>query len=425
MKSIILHLLLVIFLISCKSKEQDKTSSTRLDEVGVKQPKTSSVFSGNLTFTKADSKLIPVGDSANAFFDADNDGDLDLVIAGYTKSLPDLATVARIYINDGQGNFIHDPKSVLTGVEYGDVDVADFDNDGDLDIMLIGKQIGSVKLNIKTNSTTRLYVNNNGTFKNDSSFRLDDVYWGKVKFCNVNNDTHVDVIVAADEFSKVYINNNGKFIEDQSTIETLSSPIAAVFDMDNDKDDDLIIQGTIDDIYPKTVLYENRNGSFIIKEHDFFAPTQGILQEEDIDNDGDVDVFISGQVMLDENRADIQSYIYINDGKGNFQKTNTDIVGYNLGNALFVDIDNDQDKDMIIAGNRVFGSNYEDGEGIDIYLNNGKGNFELYQKKAFEFYSQHSINASDIDGDGDQDILVTGYDGESPSTAIYLNNLIK
>uniref|UniRef100_UPI0035B61F48 FG-GAP repeat domain-containing protein n=1 Tax=Dyadobacter chenwenxiniae TaxID=2906456 RepID=UPI0035B61F48 len=76
-------------------------------------------------------------DTAATFFDADGDGDLDLVVgSGGNETLvtsPDLPT--RLYLNDGKGNFAINtralpPNSMNTAV----IVVHDYDNDGDMDL---------------------------------------------------------------------------------------------------------------------------------------------------------------------------------------------------------------------------------------------------------------------------------------------------
>lgn len=73
-----------------------------------------------------------------ALFDADNDGDLDILLPnGSSFAEPDAAPPPVFYLNDGDGNFAAAPdagfraKGWLQGVCAGD-----YDNDGDTDILL-------------------------------------------------------------------------------------------------------------------------------------------------------------------------------------------------------------------------------------------------------------------------------------------------
>ena len=71
--------------------------------------------------------------SSAAWGDYDNDGDLDILLTGDTGS----AAIAGVYRNDGGGVFT-DIGAGLPGVEQGSVAWGDYDNDGDLDILLAG-----------------------------------------------------------------------------------------------------------------------------------------------------------------------------------------------------------------------------------------------------------------------------------------------
>ncbi len=71
--------------------------------------------------------------------DCDNDGDLDILVSGQDAFGPQL----RVYRNNGNGTF--DPaqvevKSPNGGNEFGSVSWGDFDNDGDLDIVVSGQR---------------------------------------------------------------------------------------------------------------------------------------------------------------------------------------------------------------------------------------------------------------------------------------------
>ncbi|MDI7278254.1 MAG: PKD domain-containing protein, partial [Anaerolineae bacterium] len=80
-----------------------------------------------------------------AWGDFDNDGDLDILLTGTKAGVP----VARVFRNEGEGAF-SDASAGLTGVSYGTAIWGDYDNDRDLDILLVGH--GSVDV-------ARLYRN--------------------------------------------------------------------------------------------------------------------------------------------------------------------------------------------------------------------------------------------------------------------------
>ena len=72
--------------------------------------------------------------SSVAWGDYDNDGDLDILLTGDTGSI----RVSKIYRNDGDNTFTEQTSIALTGVNDSSVAWGDYDNDGDLDILLTG-----------------------------------------------------------------------------------------------------------------------------------------------------------------------------------------------------------------------------------------------------------------------------------------------
>ena len=92
--------------------------------------------------------------SSLAWGDYDNDGDLDLVIAGGTGASSSSTKITAIYTNK-DGTFTQ--SHALKGVSSGSLAWGDYDNDGDLDLAVAGTSGNDGYI-------TRIYTNTNGTF---------------------------------------------------------------------------------------------------------------------------------------------------------------------------------------------------------------------------------------------------------------------
>ena len=91
-------------------------------------------FSQSINFQLDTTQIFQDADvGAMAFADVDNDGDMDLLIIG--KGGPILT---KLYLNNGSGSFTALSNPSLVNVFNGDVKFLDADNDGDLDVFITG-----------------------------------------------------------------------------------------------------------------------------------------------------------------------------------------------------------------------------------------------------------------------------------------------
>ncbi|MEZ4938386.1 MAG: T9SS type A sorting domain-containing protein [Crocinitomicaceae bacterium] len=346
-----------------------------------------------------------------SFADVDNDNDPDLLITGHTVTN---SKIAKLYINDGTGNFTEDLGTPFDGVNASSIEFMDIDNDNDKDLFLSGR-------NSSDEFISKLYENDGtGIFSEVLGTPFEGVIGGSgaTKFSDVNNDSYADLLItgiykveffttfpqtASYPMSKLYINDGtGGYLEATGTpLKGVANSSIAFADIDNDNDQDLLITGRYDSLVPLTVLYKNDGfGNLEEAPSSFINIQKGSVCFSDIDNDNDQDVLITGE------RFDMQTVIalYKNDGIGGY----TEVLGIpfmavKYSSISFADIDGDNDNDLLITGKDI--SNQPISK---LYKNDGSGNFTEDNGVPFEGVFNSSISFYDMDGDNDKDVIICG-----------------
>ncbi len=157
-------------------------------------------------------------DGAAHFFDADNDGDPDLYVAGSCPSILEEAASHKLYLNDGRGNF-SDSKDNLPNVNTSTSCVisSDYDDDGDFDLF-VGGRIRPKEYPL----SPRSYIlrNDGGKFV-DATREVNEAleFPGMVSsavWMDVDNDKKTDLIVAGEWMPLRLFKNNGKNFQEIS-----------------------------------------------------------------------------------------------------------------------------------------------------------------------------------------------------------------
>ena len=131
----------------------------------------------------------------------------------------------------------------------------------------------------------------------------------------------------------------------------------------------------------------------------------------DIDNDNDLDLYItSGGYEVETNNKLLQDRIYINNGKGRFKKGELPTVLTNTKGIAFADFDKDGEQDIFV-GSRVKHGQYPLSD-KPYFLENKNGKYiNVIDEKFDNISNLRMINDalfSDFDNDGDQDLIVVG-----------------
>ncbi len=208
------------------------------------------------SFTSLNTLFAPTEHAQSSWADYDGDQDLDLLLVNIAPLYDD--GFIRRYRNDGNGSFTGEDILGTLSVERGEAQWGDYDGDGDLDILVAGnvKEIDSTY----TPLTLRIYRNDNENYfpleviadpYSEGWFDFTAATWA-----DYDSDGDMDILLAGNYNSgtniegraRIYTNTNGVFTDSGNE---LPSPRAAGdrggtfswLDIDNDGDLDYFIAG--------------------------------------------------------------------------------------------------------------------------------------------------------------------------------------
>ncbi len=245
--------------------------------------------------------------------------------------------------------------------------------------------------------------------------------YGSVDVADVNNDGHSDVLITGG-VTKLYLNDSlGNYTEKMGTpFPEVYVSDAAFADVNNDGHPDAFIIGSI--LGPEAIsrLYINDGlGNFTEKPTpEVVGITFGYLAFEDVDGDGDNDLLTAGYTGADLiSPGEYVSNLYINDGLGNFtKKENTPFEGVVYSHVAFADVNGNGHQDVVISGEIGGFSSI-----TKLYLNDGLGNYTENPDAPFSTRDQATVAFADFDGDGHMDV-VYGSSNFFDATKLYIND---
>ena len=319
---------------------------------------------------------------ASAVADFNNDGDSDLVVVS-TGSFD-------LLLGNSDGTF--QPRQVFsTGLSSVCIGAADFNNDNRPDVVTFNQDADDVSL----------FINNgSGGFNNPISFQFGTasgtgLYISDMRLVDFNNDGKKDLVINDKDDDRVYIlkNNGNSTFTVTDTLITGDNPNSlAVGDLNNDNRPDILVgygYGTSSNdsisffMNNGTGLFGNRSSLFILS----FATNQRELAIDKINSDNFGDIIAHEVTELG---------IWLNNGSQVFTHQPTVFVGAYSTQIVTADFNGDNKKDLAVGD--------YNGQRVCVALGNGNGTFQNYVAYSAGGRCNH-ILLSDFDADGRADLI--------------------
>lgn len=297
------------------------------------------------------------------FADINGDGNLDLYVT-------DVSEGNQLYIGDGSGHFkeVYDAGVADMGMGQG-VCFGDVDGDGDIDLFV----------NNFDRSNNLYLNSGKGTFSNVTEkaglISTGNSGFG-CAFADVDEDGDLDLYVSnSGQHNKLYINDGNGIFTDRTTEAGVGGDTGlgrgvSVGDLNGDGHLDIYV---VSPQTPNFLFFGDGTGHFTDGTKASGAGDSGLAQGvniADVDGDGDLDIFVANIFMANTSACSL----YENDGTGHFtdiaSKAGVDFHLFGQGVA-FGDVDNDGDLDIFV---NTFGAPPTGSPGLSnkLLINQGK-----------------------------------------------------
>ena len=399
----------------------------------------------------------PIYATASILQDYDGDSDLDIIITRRSGLNDNTPSSVEWLENDGTELF---PRTTLfEDLSFPvDLDTGDFDGDGNMDYVVSDKgnqpEEGKLALFIKQTDGSYLIQ----TLSSGNRFDQADV-------ADFNDDGKLDITATGfwQDTIKIFINNGSlDFAEKIIAINVSQIELIEADDIDDDGDTDIIFGGGSDNNFK--ILYNNGNAIFdssksLFTNNGTYSTADAGLVITDLNNDNIKDIltfsgigsgglyFLNGAQdytpsLIDIEGVDLGGDLVVADFDGNGF---LDIVRQNYGDdyvEIMYQIDDlefrkefiEQSWDNRGPAQMSVGDIDGDGDPDLIFPENGNvdGDLSLFKNiegKLYRSYLYHEIasvritKAADIDSDGDTDIVVTAGE-ENTNPAVSENEIV-
>ena len=390
------------------------------------------------------------GRSSLDFVDVDNDGDNDILIKGASK-INSGSPEVLYYKNQGSMTFVNEdlffPFTGNTSVNFVFEDI-DLDGDEDLISTTLNSE-GSYELNSYTNNGFGVY-----SFQQTIIDRVVFLNSGRgdIKTTDIDNDGDEDLIVSFVSKSTISYKNNGlgvftfhQIVKGQVDAQEIQ---ILLLNVNNDEYTDILIFGSYTFL---DLLLGESNGDFVSVGSgidEFWNITFDLTANYiDVNNDGEKLLYLNGlfysysesqqfgvvdsvrEIEQGESKVYIEDFnndtypdiikgskLYYGDIDGQYKigiETGLPELNWAYKEYVFFDSDSDGDLDCLYTGDNT----------VYIYLNDGNQHYDLLISPGMLISNYiNTVDVSDVDSDGDIDILITSRGGTIPQeTILYIN----
>lgn len=351
------------------------------------------------------------GNPKVAWGDYDKDGTLDLAFAA-----DGILTIYKAVNNEGWSFDIN--YEVELPLSTPEAVWVDYDLDGDLDLFVTGEVGGGPR---KTTAATvtptqAWFLRNDGSgYFTEVTSNLPLLTDPSVNFGDLNRDGYPDLLITGSttpyfegRFSAVFFGNGtALFAQADLAMPQAYRGEGAIGDFNGDGYPDFIYTGATGNGGRAFGYFKgDPEVGFIEVTTELTPLARASLDAADYDNDGDLDLIVSGRPGSSEGLT----YLAINDGNGNFSQDSTELPQLHSSTVAWGDLNSDGNLDLLLAGEDY---NNESDE-FYILLNNSTGLNNSPGKPISGFSSTVDENSVLLEWG-------IGADNETPGSALTYN----
>ena len=300
--------------------------------------------------------------------DVNNDSNLDILTSSFG--------IVEVLLGDGFGGFESD--GMISNQQFQYFALSEFDGDSILDLAVVVTSPAGIQI---------LHGNGAGGFVPGNIFAMQTV--GPVTTADINGDGLRDLVMTDAGLRIRLGTGNGQFGE----LETFFVPgveiESTVGDLNSDGFDDIVVR-TADSV--ELFFGDATGGLSLPQSYDTTNSNQDLVLG-DFNGDTALDFAVVGNT-----NAISFLQVFLNDGLGVFELETSYREGFDPASLCTLDIDQDGNLDLATVRAQM--------EDVTVFLGSGNGSFYQSANRYFVGDQPLQIEAGDIDGDLDDDLIV-------------------